>query len=601
MKKRHQAGKKIAAWLMALSLCMTAVPAEQVVYAAGGQNETEVTELTENPETAENTEALDDSETAESEDTEDNGEENTSEAVETDSTENESETTENTESVKDTEATESTEVTEISETTEGTQEVENSEMTETENTESVIGDTKSEDTETEESEEVVRKDGNVTPGSTYATAASIGLNTTYKATTSRKSVTHWYKFTMSKAGMVQLKFAHANLSSTSNSPAWKIDFIADQFGGMVSVNSGLQDTQNQTAKIGLEAGTYYVQVTGRGVLTIGSSDYSFSVQYEDIYCETEQNDSISTADNYTKLGQTITGSISSTSDTDYYKITSAAKGYLSFQLQHDKVSSKLATDIYSVAVCDASGNTIYTMTSRTDEEKTESVNFGLAAGTYYLKVSGVTYLNASGSFAIYGTNGETYKLNASWTNADNWESESNDTYDIANTAVSGITYSGDIRTYSDVDYFKTTLSANGYINVKLTHPVVSGQETTNMFVFSVIRKVDKDQYTEVYTTNIRGGDTSVSTPNLGLPKGEYYVKIAGTGNSAGTLLSGTSYPVNYDVCIKAKTAGDREVESNDSAATANSVKNGKTYYGSISSSSDKDYYKIKMSKPGICS
>ena len=125
----------------------------------------------------------------------------------------------------------------------------------------------------------------MTPGSTYATAASIGLNTTYKATTSRKSVTHWYKFTMSKAGMVQLKFAHANLSSTSNSPAWKIDFIADQFGGMVSVNSGLQDTQNQTAKIGLEAGTYYVQVTGRGVLTIGSSDYSFSVQYEDIYCE----------------------------------------------------------------------------------------------------------------------------------------------------------------------------------------------------------------------------------------------------------------------------------------------------------------------------
>ena len=44
MKKRHQAGKKIAAWLMALSLCVTAVPAEQVVYAASEQNETEITE-----------------------------------------------------------------------------------------------------------------------------------------------------------------------------------------------------------------------------------------------------------------------------------------------------------------------------------------------------------------------------------------------------------------------------------------------------------------------------------------------------------------------------------------------------------------------------
>ena len=65
MKKRHQAGKRIAAWLMALSLCMTAVPAEQVVYAAGGQNETEVTELTELTEVPESAEAMKDSETTE--------------------------------------------------------------------------------------------------------------------------------------------------------------------------------------------------------------------------------------------------------------------------------------------------------------------------------------------------------------------------------------------------------------------------------------------------------------------------------------------------------------------------------------------------------
>lgn len=672
MKKRHQAGKRIAAWLMALSLCVTAVPAEQVVYAASEQNETEITELTQNSEVTESTEAMGDSENAEGNEAGDSGED------------------------------------QISETTENTGTEENSEMPT--------------DTEKEESEDILKKDGNVTPGSTYAAATSIGLNTTYNATTSRTSVTHWYKFTMSKAGMVQLKFAHVNLSSASNSTAWRIDFIADQVGGLVTVTSGMQDTQNQTAKIGLDAGTYYVQITGTGVLTVGSAAYSFSVQYEDTYCETEQNNTIATADNYDRLGQTITGSISSASDTDYYKITSTTKGYLSFQLQHDKVSGRLSTDIYSVAVCDAAGNTMYTMTSKKDEEKTESVNFGLDAGTYYLKVSGIQYMDASGSLTVQGANGETYKLKASWTNADNWESESNDdintadtmtsgkavygslygvsdsdyygfqttkdgyivinlqhskvtgrqnkaiyavtvcdtsgnsiyemtskaedestdsiklglsagkyyikvagqnayysgnyvikttfkacstwehesndTYDTANTAVSGTTYSGDIRTYSDVDYFKTSLSANGYINVKLTHPVVSGQETTNMFVLSVIRKVDKDQYTEVYTTKIRGGDTSISTPNLGLPKGEYYIKIAGTGNTTGTLLSGTSYPVNYDVCIIAKTASDREVESNDSAATANTVKNGKTYYGSTSSSSDKDYYKIKMSKAG---
>lgn len=714
MKKRHQAGKKIAAWLMALSLCVTAVPAEQVVYAAGEQNETEITELTQNSEVTESTEAMGDSENAEGNEAGDSGEDQISETTENTGTE------ENSEMPAD---TESTEMPETTENTESTQATEDSEMTDdTESTEALIGDTEAADTEKEESEDILKQDGNVTPGSTYAAATSIGLNTTYNATTSRTSVTHWYKFTMSKAGMVQLKFAHANLSSASNSTAWRIDFIADQVGGLVTVTSGMQDTQNQTAKIGLDAGTYYVQITGTGVLTVGSAAYSFSVQYEDTYCETEQNNTIATADNYDRLGQTITGSISSASDTDYYKITSTTKGYLSFQLQHDKVSGRLSTDIYSVAVCDAAGNTLYTMTSKKDEEKSESVNFGLDAGTYYLKVSGIQYMDASGSLTVQGANGETYKLKVSWTNADNWESESNDdintadtmtsgkavygslygvsdsdyygfqttkdgyivinlqhskvtgwqnkaiyavtvcdtsgnsiyemtskaedeatdsiklglsagkyyikvagqnayyggnyvikttfkacstwehesndTYDTANTAVSGTTYSGDIRTYSDVDYFKTSLSANGYINVKLTHPVVSGQETTNMFVLSVIRKVDKDQYTEVYTTKIRGGDTSISTPNLGLPKGEYYIKIAGTGNTTGTLLSGTSYPVNYDVCIKAKTASDREVESNDSAATANTVKNGKTYYGSTSSSSDKDYYKIKMSKAG---
>lgn len=716
MKKRHQAGKRIAAWLMALSLCVTAVPAEQVVYAASEQNETEITELTQNSEVTESTEAMGDSENAEGNEAGDSGEDQISETTENTGTE------ENSEMPAD---TESTEIPETTENTESTQATEDSEMTDdTESTEALIGDTEAADTEKEESEDILKKDGNVTPGSTYAAATSIGLNTTYNATTSSTSRRHWYKFTMSKAGMVQLKFAHANLSGTNNSAAWEIDFIADQYGSaMVSVDSSFSDTQNQTAKIGLEAGTYYVQITGNiGFTTAGSAAYSFSVQYEDTYCETEQNNTIATADNYDRLGQTITGSISSASDTDYYKIISTTKGYLSFQLQHDKVSGRLSTDIYSVAVCDAAGNTMYTMTSKKDEEKTESVNFGLDAGTYYLKVSGIPYLDAAGSLAVQGANGETYKLKASWTNADNWESESNDdintadtmtsgkavygslygvsdsdyygfqttkdgyivinlqhskvtgrqnkaiyavtvcdtsgnsiyemtskaedestdsiklglsagkyyikvagqnayyggnyvikttfkacstwehesndTYDTANTAVSGTTYSGDIRTYSDVDYFKTSLSANGYINVKLTHPVVSGQETTNMFVLSVIRKVDKDQYTEVYTTKIRGGDTSISTPNLGLPKGEYYIKIAGTGNTTGTLLSGTSYPVNYDVCIKAKTASDREVESNDSAATANTVKNGKTYYGSTSSSSDKDYYKIKMSKAG---
>ena len=73
-----------------------------------------------------------------------------------------------------------------------TVETETSEEKDTESTEALIGDTEAADTEKEESEDILKKDGNVTPGSTYAAATSIGLNTTYNATTSRTSVTHWY-------------------------------------------------------------------------------------------------------------------------------------------------------------------------------------------------------------------------------------------------------------------------------------------------------------------------------------------------------------------------------------------------------------------------
>ncbi|HAT89194.1 MAG TPA: hypothetical protein DCS73_05525 [Roseburia sp.] len=607
MKKRNQAGKRIAAWLMALSLCVTAVPAGQVVFAADAPNETEMAEIseatensqvTENFETEESTGETEAAETTENTGTEetsetagDTGKEKTSEATESAEGVTDTETTESTEGATDTETTENTEGTEGSEETESTQKVEN--------LKAAAGDP-----ETEESEDIIKKDGNVTPGSTYETAASIELNTVYTATTEKiasiSSITeikdikiaHWYKFTMNKSGMVQLKFSHDKINTTNDSPTWKIDFIADSTGSMTSINSNAYDTENHTAQIGLEKGEYYVKITGiSNVFLTDSYSYRFSVQYKDAYCETERNNDISTADVYDQLGQTITGSIHSVSDVDYYRIETAKDGYIVVNLTHDKVAGRQNAAVYAVTVCDASGNSVYEMTSKAEEESTDSIKLGLTAGKYFIKVAGVKTLAQE----IYDGN---YGLKAAFTECSTWERESNDTYDTANTAVSGTTYSGDIRTFSDVDYFKTTLSANGYINVKLTHPVVSGQETTNMYVLSVIRKVDKDQYTEVYTTNIRGGDTSVSTPNLGLPQGEYYVKIAGTGKSLGTAVSIASYPVNYDVCIVAETADNRETESNDTAATANTVKSGKTYYGSTSSSSDKDYYKIVMSKAG---
>ena len=143
--------------------------------------------------------------------------------------------------------------------------------------------------------------------------------------------------------------------------------------------------------------------------------------------ESESNDDINTADTMTS-GKAVYGSLYGVRHTESIGSRTSKDGYIVINLQHSKVTGRQNKAIYAVTVCDTSGNSIYEMTSKAEDEATDSIKLGLSAGKYYIKVAGQN--------AYYGGN---YVIKTTFKACSTWEHESNDTYDTANTAVSGTT------------------------------------------------------------------------------------------------------------------------------------------------------------------
>ena len=87
-------------------------------------------------------------------------------------------------------------------------------------------------------------------------------------------------------------------------------------------------------------------------------------------------------------GKAVYGSLYGVSDSDYYGFQTTKDGDIVINLQHSKVTGWQNKAIYAVTVCDTSGNSIYEMTSKAEDEATDSIKLGLSAGKYYIKVAG---------------------------------------------------------------------------------------------------------------------------------------------------------------------------------------------------------------------
>ncbi len=271
----------------------------------------------------------------------------------------------------------------------------------------------------------------------------------------------YYKFTLQEDGYIRIKFEHDYFdgSESFSFSVWLKDENDTALGGYLA--SDADDLSITTGGIGLAAGTYYIEVY---LLFDTDFDYNFTIEYTPSdFWETYNNDNLKYADKI-EVNQTHYGACGKDDD-DYFKFEIPTDGFISVTFNHDY--KEAVSDFSWIRILSYNGteeNTLLDFDSRYQSEKTNSIECGLSAGTYYVCVSG-----------FYYSCWENYSFIVNYTSSDSWEKETNDNHALADNIDIEKTYCGSIDN-DDKDYFKFTTETDGYINLKLLHDYLEGDD-----------------------------------------------------------------------------------------------------------------------------
>lgn len=271
----------------------------------------------------------------------------------------------------------------------------------------------------------------------------------------------------------------------------------------------------------------------------------------------------------------------------WYQFTLEKDGMVSFSFEHQKLNVSRDQEAWNIEfaaekpVIDTSlgslpvsvNDKLYTLNSRAYDMINVSPAVGLPAGTYRIKITP----------AIEAAGGVPYSLRLSYSDV-YCETEDNNTENAADELALDKEIAGSLYGAEDVDYYKVTVTENGYVNVRLTHDMVSGKEKTNIYHISFYDMSNNLLY-EAYSN---GSETELNSIKIGAEKGSYLVKVEATGRAA--IDSAALYTGTYGLKVTATAYSYWEKESNDTISLANAVTPGVTYGGDIRNTGDVDYY-----------
>ena len=217
----------------------------------------------------------------------------------------------------------------------------------------------------------------------------------------------------------------------------------------------------------------------------------------------EPNDTTATAYAITS-GTTYNSYIYTSSDVDYYKLTTTSAGTIAVSL------TNLPKD-YDLYLYNSSGTQV--AKSENGNTTSESISYSAtAAGTYYIKVAGY-----SGNYST----SQAYALKATFTASSGGGTGSNlDPYEPNNSTsaayaiTSGTTYKALIGSTSDVDYFKVVTTKSGTISISLS-----------------TLPADYDLYlynsSGTQVAKSENGSTTSESISYSAAAGTYYIKVVG--------------------------------------------------------------------------
>ena len=334
------------------------------------------------------------------------------------------------------------------------------------------------------------------PNDSISTADSISTNSTVYGVSNTKSDYDYYKFSLSSQGYITITMNHAQLDYGY----WNVYLYDTNGNKMYQWEFDASYASNSTEKIGLPAGTYYADIEyGYNVKGV---DYSLKVNYTQTnYWETESNDSRTKADNIS-VNTTYYGVSNTKSDYDYCKFSLSSQGYITIAMNH----AQLDSGYWNVYLYDTNGNKMYQWEFDASYASNSTEKIGLPAGTYYADIE-------------YGYNvkGVDYNFKVNYTQTNYWESESNDSRTKADNISVNTTFYGVSNTKSDYDYYKFSLSSQGYITIAMNHAQLDSGYW-NVYLYDT-------NGNELYDWQFNATYASNSTEKIGLPAGTYYVDI----------------------------------------------------------------------------
>ncbi|MHA7139624.1 cell wall-binding repeat-containing protein [Rossellomorea arthrocnemi] len=408
---------------------------------------------------------------------------------------------------------------------------------------------------------VAKAAGEVESNNTIQTATKLNLNTNYTGTIQSYDDVDYYKFNLSKAGNVTIS---ADLVPEDG---WRFELM-DKNGNTYtefisdydSFVSGTEDVD-----VGLPAGEYYVKVVDQTYSV--NVPYNFQVKFkESNYYEKEFNNTLQTA-NTVELNKSYEGSIQDVyGDADWYQFNLTKPGNVSFKIDRVVGSS------WDVEILDGDGNTFTSVYTKYDNYANgqEVLDIGLPSGKYFIKITNNNY----------GTR-TPYKFSVDFKDSNYFEKEFNNSLSTANQIEVNKQYQGVLQDkYGEADFYKFSIEKAGNTTIEVDRVVGSSWD------FEVLDK-NGNQYTEFHTQYDSYADGQ-ATVDLGLPAGEFFIKVTNYSGSTGV---GYKFKVNYE-------QNDHfEKEFNDSIQTATPIKWNKEYKGTIQDKyGEVDYYKLTLSQ-----
>ena len=372
----------------------------------------------------------------------------------------------------------------------------------------------------------------------------------------------WYKFTIPDDGFVSLNMTHDNIE-TSNFYFYIVKAGKTQLKDALFYHRSVgTKTTDKSQEVALEKGTYYLVAE-----SYKTCKYTFKINYRAVSSiEKEPNDSAAKA-NTLKSGTRYYASIVKkgnfgTSDEDWYKIVTDKPGRINLNFHFGQYD---AGNDWSVTIYDE--NRKNTLSSKyysgNKPGSYNSPSIGVPKGTTYIRVK------------KWGEG--LYDLTANFTPSDYWETEPNNGFDAADSIKLNTKYYGaDSGSY---DYYKFSLSTDGYIRIPIAHEVVKNS-TWYFTIYS------SDQKTKIQTIEAKGTTAQTSSPPLGLEKGTYFIRVYERGSSGKT----------YNFSVDFAKSAYWEKELNGGFTTATRIDVDKKYSGSSKEYGDKDYYTFKLSK-----